>query len=99
MTTDFSVKHASPILMVADMDQILDFYTSVLLFERVLTAPDYAMVGKDHGQLHFRLAGSLDAVTSREIYLEVTEIDALWEHVRQFSSQYKMRDLFMQTTA
>ena len=31
---------------------------------------------------------------SREIYVEVTGIEALWAHVRQFRGQYKIRDLF-----
>ena len=96
MPADFSAKHASPILAVADMEQTLDFYTRVLLFERVLAAPDWGIVGKDHGQLHFRLADNPEAVPSREIYVEVTGIDALWEHVSQFQSDYKMRELFVQ---
>jgi hypothetical protein len=29
-----------------------------------------------------------------EIYIEVSGIDALWEHVKAFKNRYKIRDLF-----
>ncbi len=96
-TPETRVRHVSPILAVTDMDAALAFYRDVLLFQVVLNAPDYSIVEKDHGRIQFRLAdGGPESVPSREIYIEVTGIDALWEHVRQFQGEYKTHDLFTQ---
>ena len=91
------VKHVSPMLGVADMDEVLDFYKTVLLFEVLMKSADYSIVQKGHGSIHFRLAsGERLSVPSREIYVEVTGIEALWDHVKQFSGTYKTRELFVQ---
>lgn len=88
------VNSVSPILGVADMAEALEFYTKVLLFEIVIESADWAIVRKGHGEIHLRLVEG-DA-QAREIYMEVTEIEALWEHVSRFQDKYKMRDLFVQ---
>ena len=96
-TPETCVKHVGPILAVSDMDAVLAFYRDVLLFQVVRNDPGYSIVEKDHGCIHFRLVeGGADTVPSREIYIEVTGIDTLWEHVEQFEGKYKTRDLFTQ---
>jgi len=94
-TPEYQVKHVSPILAVTDMDAALAFYQDVLQFQVIRRDPNYSIVGRDHGRLSFRLAGG-DAVPSREVYIEVAGIEALWEHVRQFKGEYRIRDLFTQ---
>lgn len=88
------VKHVSPILGVADMAEALDFYREVLLFEIVLESADYSMIRQGHGSIHLRLVES--GVQAREIYVEVTGIEALWAHVSGFKDRCKIRDLFVQ---
>ena len=88
------IKHISPILGVADMAEALDFYTRVLLFQVVMESADYSIVQSGSGSLHLRLAEG--DVPAREIYVEVTGIEALWEHVSGFKDAYKIRELFMQ---
>ena len=91
------VKHVSPILLVADMDEALDFYTRVLLFECVRKDPNYSIVRSGHGSIALRQAdGDPPSAHAREVYMEVTDIEPLWNHVQQFKGQYKMRDLFDQ---
>ncbi len=93
-TTEFSMKHVSPILGVADMEAALMFYRDVLLFEVVLRSPDYSIVRRDHGSLSLRLVSGV--AEAREIYIEVTGIDALWEYVSEYQGAYKTRALFTQ---
>ena len=91
-------KHISPILTIADMEETLEFYTSVLGFNVRMKSESYSIVERDGSTIHFNKADNesvMDAVRGRaEIYIEVTEIRSLWEHVRSFARKYKMRDLF-----
>ena len=92
------VKRISPMLAVADMDTTLDFYTKVLGFEATLRSPDYSIVSRDGATIHFMKAANeavMKAVRGHtEIYIEVTDIASLWEHVSRFRNAYRIRDLF-----
>jgi catechol 2,3-dioxygenase-like lactoylglutathione lyase family enzyme len=97
-TTLRQVKRISPMLAVADMDVTLEFYTKVLGFEVTLKSPAYSIVARDDATIHFMKAADekvLQAVRGHtEIYIEVAEIAPLWEHVRGFKGDYRIRDLF-----
>lgn len=91
------VKRISPMLAVADIDVTLDFYTRILGFEVSLKTPEYSIVDRDGATIHFVKADN-DAVMKAvrghtEIYIEVTDIAPLWEHVSQFKGEFKIRDL------
>ena len=92
------VKRVSPMLAVADMDATLDFYTAVLGFSVAMKSPAYSIVERDGSTIHFMKAADesvMKAVRGHtEIYIEVDDITALWEHVKAFKGKYKMlRDL------
>ena len=93
-----SVKRISPMLAVEDMDATLRFYTDILQFESVMKSPTYSIIGQDGATIHLMKAANhnvLDAVRGHtDIYVEVSEINALWEHVCKFKEQYRIRDLF-----
>ena len=98
MKTTHKVRRISPMLAVADMDVTLKFYTHVLGFEVMMNTPGYSIMERDGATIHFMKAAS-DAVLMAvrghmDIYVEVMEIEALWEHVRQFKADYRIRDLF-----
>jgi catechol 2,3-dioxygenase-like lactoylglutathione lyase family enzyme len=85
-------------LAVADMDETLEFYRSVLGFAPTLKTAGYAIVGRDGQTIHFQKADSEEVLRCvrghTEIYLEISGIAALWEHVRSFKGCYRIRDLF-----
>jgi predicted enzyme related to lactoylglutathione lyase len=95
-----TVKRISPMLAVADMDQTLDFYTSLLGFAVIMKSPGYSIVERDGATIHFMKAADesvMDAVRGHaEIYIEVDDIQSLWEQVDAHRGSHKIRDLFDQ---
>jgi catechol 2,3-dioxygenase-like lactoylglutathione lyase family enzyme len=94
----YTVKRVSPMLAVSDMNETLDFYTSVLGLSVIRKSPDYAIVGRDGSTIHFIKAED-DSVMAAvrghiEIYIEVVDIASLWSHVKTFKGKYPIRDLF-----
>ena len=92
------MKRISPMLAVANMDETLAFYQHVLGFTPTLKSPDYSIVERDGQTIHLQKAASdevLQCVRGHaEIYIEVTGIHALWEHVKTMKDSYRIRDLF-----
>jgi len=99
MTDAVVVKRISPMLAVADMDGTIQFYQSVLGFKAVKTSPEYSIVERDSQTIHFQKAASEEVMKCvrghTEIYVEVSGIDLLWEHVKNFKDCYRVRDLFV----
>ena len=85
-------------LVAANMSETLAFYRDVLGFSPTIQSDGYAIVARDEHTIHFMLAAS-DEVMSHvrghaEIYIQVSDIGALWEHVKTFKDRYRIRDLF-----
>jgi catechol 2,3-dioxygenase-like lactoylglutathione lyase family enzyme len=51
-------KRISPMLAVADIDETIQFYQSVLGFKTVKTSPEYSIVERDGQSIHFQKAAS-----------------------------------------
>ena len=85
-------------LAVADMRKTCDFYSEILGFSVHMESPDYSIMERDGHTIHFMTAAGqevLNAVRGHtEIYIEVSDIRSLWQHVRNFKDHYKIRDLF-----
>lgn len=98
MGPSFTAKRISPMLAVADMKETLGFYQDVLGFTPIMNSPEYAIVERDSQTIHFQKAESEEVMACvrghAEIYIEVIDIHALWEHVKTFKSRYRIRDLF-----
>jgi catechol 2,3-dioxygenase-like lactoylglutathione lyase family enzyme len=96
MTVNF--KKISPMLAVANMEETLAFYHDVLGFNAVMKSADYSIVERDGQTIHFMKAASDEVMQCvrghTEIYIEVSGIASLWEHVKNFKDRYKIRDLF-----
>ena len=92
-------KKISPMLAVADMDETIRFYEDALGFKAVKTSPEYSIVERDGQSIHFQKAASEEVMKwvrgHTEIYIEVSGIDSLWEHVKNFKNRYRVRDLFV----
>ncbi|HSY59339.1 MAG TPA: glyoxalase superfamily protein [Terriglobales bacterium] len=91
-------KRISPMLAVADMETTFEFYSEVLGFSAMMKSPEYSIVERDGQTIHFQKAESEDVMNCvrghTEIYIEVSGIESLWEHVKTFKGRYRMRDLF-----
>ena len=96
MTT--MAKRISPMLAVADMDETIAFYRDMLGFRLTLKSPEYSIVERDGQTIHFMKAASEEVMRCvrghTEIYIEVSGIHSLWEHVKTFKERYRIRDLF-----
>lgn len=91
-------KRISPMLASDDLSQTKHFYEKVLGFKPVLDAPAYLVLERDGQTIHFQSAASEEVMRAMrkhgEFYLEVSGIHGLWEHVKTFRGEYKIRDLF-----
>lgn len=93
-----TAKRISPMLAVADMEETIAFYHTVLGFAPIVKSPEYSIVERDGQTIHFQKADSDEVMKCvrghTEIYIEVSDIQSLWEHVKTFKNRYRMRDLF-----
>jgi predicted enzyme related to lactoylglutathione lyase len=98
MTATYTAKKISPMLAVADMEETLAFYHDVLGFTAMTKSAEYAIVERDGQTIHFMKAASEEVMRCvrghTEIYLEVSNIASLWEHVKTFKDRHRIRDLF-----
>jgi predicted enzyme related to lactoylglutathione lyase len=96
-----TVKKISPMLAVENMETTLAFYQDVLGFTPFMKSPEYSIVQRDGLLIHFQRAESEEVMRCvrghTEIYIEVSGIDAMWEHVKTFKDRYRIRDLFDQS--
>jgi predicted enzyme related to lactoylglutathione lyase len=80
------------------MAETIAFYQEVLGFTAILQSPAYTILERDGQTIHFQLAASEEVMESvrghAEIYIEVSGIRELWEHVKTFKDRYAVRDLF-----
>lgn len=91
-------KRISPMLATDNMEETILFYQNVLGFTLAMKSPDYSIVERDGQTIHFQRAASEEVMKCMrehtEIYIEVTGIHELWEHVKTFKDRYRIRDLF-----
>lgn len=97
-TSTTTLKRISPMLASDDMDKSISFYQNVLGFTTMLQSPEYSIVERDGQTIHIQKSASDEVMKCMrehtEIYIEVSGIHELWEHVKTFKNQYRIRDLF-----
>ena len=80
------------------MDETLAFYHDDLGFSAGMKSAEYAIIARDGQTIHFMKAASEEVMRCvrrhTEIYMEVSGIDLLWEHVKSLKDRYRIRDLF-----
>jgi len=85
-------------LVAANMQETLRFYQGMLGFTPTMTSSEYSIVERDGQTIHFMKAASEEVMEGvrghTEIYIEVSGINALWEHVKTFKDRYRVRDLY-----
>lgn len=92
------IKKISPILSVADMGVTSSFYQDILGFRFTLETPSYFILERDGQEIHLSKASSIHAPNEgkghKEIYVEVSNVQELWERVSELKGKYKITDLF-----
>src|ERR1700726_1478104 len=92
------VRRISPMLAVANMEESIAFYQNVLGFAIAQQSPEYSVIERDGQTIHLQRAASDEIVkilrNPVEIYIEVSGIQQLWQHVQSFKNRYRLRDLF-----
>ena len=98
MTSKSIARRISPMLATDNMDETILFYQNVLGFTPTRKTEAYSIVERDGQTIHLQRAASEDVMRSMrehtEIYIEVSGIHDLWEHVKTFKDRYRIRDLF-----
>ena len=97
MTAAYTAKKISPMLAVANMEETPAFYHNILGFTAMMKSAEYSIVERDGQTIHFMKAASAEVMRCvrghTEIYIEVSSIRSIWEHVKQFKDRHKIRDL------
>jgi catechol 2,3-dioxygenase-like lactoylglutathione lyase family enzyme len=98
MNATYTAKKISPMLAIANMEETLAFYQDVLGFKPMMKSSEYSIIERDGQTIHFMQAASEEVMKCvpghTEIYIEVSNISSLWEHVKTFKDRYRIRDLF-----
>lgn len=98
MIASYTAKKISPMLAVADIEETVAFYRDVLGFGTKMKSSEYAIVERDGQTIHFMKAASEEVMLCvrghTEIYIEVSGIHSLWQHVKTFKDRYRIRELF-----
>jgi catechol 2,3-dioxygenase-like lactoylglutathione lyase family enzyme len=98
MPNETIAKKISPMLAVADMEETLGFYQEVLGFTPMMKSAGYSIVERNGQTIHFQKAASEEVMRCvrghTEIYIQVSDIHPLWDHVKTFKNRYRIRDLF-----
>src|SRR5712671_7142702 len=98
VTALYTARKISPMLAVANMEQTFAFYHDMLGFNAMMKSSEYSIVERDGQTIHFMKAASEEVMNCvrghTEIYIEVSSIGSLWEHVKTFKDRYRIRDLF-----
>ena len=85
-------------LAVSDIDETLAFYRDVLGFSQAMRSDAYLIMERDGQTVHFQKAASEEVMNCvrghAEIYIEVSNIEPLWQHVKTYKDRYRIRDLF-----
>ena len=97
-TAAYTARKISPMLAVDDMEGTLAFYRDVLGFTPTMKSPEYSIVERDGQTIHFMKAASEEVMRCvrghTEIYIEVSNILSLWDHVKALKGRHPIRDLF-----
>ena len=87
-------------LAVSDIDETLAFYRDVLGFSQTIKSDGYLIMERDGQTVHFQKAASEEVMKCvrghAEIYIEVSNIEPLWQHVKSYKGRYRIRELFDQ---
>ncbi len=93
--------HLSPMIPSFDMKEPVSFFQNLLGFKMAMGEESYKILHKDNLTVHILGAGSI--IGEMEFYLEVDDIEQIWNHIKDkldglkfkepFNREYGMREI------
>ena len=100
----YKVKYLSPMIPSYDIKETAGFFKDLLGFSPIMETNDYAIYIKDHLSIHILRAG--EDIGQMEFYLEIEDIQDLWESIKDkvrglkvkepFNQEYGMREIHIE---
>lgn len=90
----YKALYLSPMIPSFDIKETGSFFSDVLNFSPVLDTETYAIYQKDNLTIHLLRAGP--DIGQMEFYLEVDNLDGLWELIKDKLSGLKVKEPFDQ---
>jgi len=88
----YTAKHLSPMIPSYNIKETADFLINILSFTAYMNEPGYAILLKDNLSIHILNAGT--DIGEMEFYLEIDNIDNLWDEIKDKLSGIKVREPF-----
>jgi len=88
----YKALHISPMIPSYNLKETVTFFTDIFEFTPSLYVDNYAVLYKDNHTLHILNAGN--DISEMEFYLEVDDIDGLWNEIKDKLSGMKVREPF-----
>ena len=88
----YKALYLSPMVPSFEMQETVSFFTGVLQFNIGRDDKDYTIVYKDNLTVHILKAGN--EIGEMEFYLEVDNIDVLWNSIKDKLARINVREPF-----
>lgn len=90
----YTAKYISPMIPSFDIEKTVLFFIDLLNFEVVRKEKGYAILQKNNLSIHILNAG--DDIGEMEFYMEVDNIDAIWNYIKDKLHEIKCKAPFEQ---
>ena len=87
----YKALHLSPMIPSYNMKETAAFFIDLLGFGKIMYNDGYIILQKDNLTIHILNAGNIGEM---EFYLEVNDVDGLWESVKDKLAGLKVREPF-----
>ncbi|HET7003302.1 MAG TPA: VOC family protein [Puia sp.] len=88
----YKAKYLSPMIPSFDMEKTVSFFKDLLGFNISMDVKTYVILSKDNLTIHILPAGS--DIGEMEFYLEVDNIDLLWNSIKDKLNGIKFKEPF-----
>src|SRR6476661_7317393 len=91
----YRARHLSPMIPSFDIARTVAFFTDLLEFEILRDNKTYVILQKDNLTIHILHAGT--DIGEMEFYLEVDNLQSLWDHIKDKLEGIKFKEPFNQS--
>ncbi|HEY0244183.1 MAG TPA: hypothetical protein VGC01_01355 [Mucilaginibacter sp.] len=88
----YSALHLSPMIPSYNVGATANFFKDLLLFNIIRDEGSYVILAKDNLTVHILRAG--DDIGEMEFYLEVDNVDSLWNTIKDKLTEMKVKPPF-----
>jgi Glyoxalase/Bleomycin resistance protein/Dioxygenase superfamily len=88
----YKVLHISPMIPSFDLSKTVAFFCDLLDFSPIMNEKEYAVLQRNDQTIHVLPAGA--EIGEMEFYLEVDDVDGLWEKIKPHCQNFKCKEPF-----